>query len=1300
MSFVAHEDHATHDFFSNNNNATTTTSNNNHNSNYEGNNSSGHNSDFHNIISSHNSHTKLLDDNQDILDEFLDQRVYDSMGTTTPSNNNNNGSDKNGSTAKIKQEPLTGDTLMNSLYALTNETSNMQQQHQHHQQESSNLANGNSFPQFSDLPNGDNDINDLDLLNLDAISPQDNGYLYMDLPHESNFSHDPLQSRSSVQDNHQNSITNSAFPTPNAIISPGESRFMSTIPSNPASLSEYEFVREELNNLKFGCHRINAVPKTVDIPDASYLDFSPDAMNRLPHKMALSALPSHSRVETQIRCDITLSPAPNQALLYVPQDLISKNKFCLSEPVENLHPRLKENLLFLDAYVLTSDLQKSCNICARCIKREQKRASRGKAAGEMDEISTSTAAAATATATGTTSTAATPSAYSSTKTPAAIKNNSTSWADENMMKKAIIFNCKEIVSFPSPSGLNNDNSKSIELSARIICYCRHHKEQTGFRVLMLIKNNKGEVVAKQLSSPIMIMDRKKNIPLTRDSMPNSVAGSSVNLQGLGGDTLSISSKKKRLSNSDSDNDNKFSNNEFTHHSSPNSVDESASEVHTNTDVESSRGIKRKKLSVDDSYNTSANPMFNGSISGYSPLSNSDTNTSANMHFMKQPLLAGLSPMGTQHPPPNPQLQQLQTPQPSQNLPRLPSIQRIIPAQGPIRGGIEITLLGFNFRPGLLVKFGSNQALATHCWSETTIVTYLPPALQPGQVLVSFENEESSIIGGPQQHQIFTYTDDTDRQLIELALQIVGLKMNGKLEDAKNIAKRIVGSDTSTGGDGNGSAPSSMTTSPTNVAQSTDDVHDWFNSAHASLKKLTSSGLSTQVVLTRLLSLVDLPNCPIIIPNWQLANAQGQTLLHLATMKNYHKLIKFLVTHGCKIDVKDNQGLTPLFLASMCGHRKLIQLFIECKSNWNLKLLNDKYLRDYCDLNVIDMFKTCEEQSVQQQQQQQQHLLPLDVEEEEHNVIKKATSFDSLDSMFDDDYGRHISKMTQDNETRRDLSSQDQQDSGISTWEDNRNYSSEFADSEFESEDDYDEEEADYCDDEYSDGDDAETSDVEAENASRKVDGGRDSGSDSTTTTTDQPKLPPSSPGLWQKVKNVFNKDDDGDLPQYDDLFPFGPSSTLTAKPKSALEQSMNSVTEAQSLDVGSSSHEKTDLEPTNSKITDTDIDGGLASDSSEDMVVTYINHPRKPVEHDKMLVFFWIPALVVIFALFFMVYVVGYNFKQLDYAKELVRNTVGNLMVGNERIAKVFKSTGGGKVAVTAAATTATTAAIRRAVDV
>lgn len=124
------------------------------------------------------------------------------MGTTTP----NNG-DKNSSAVKMKQEQLSGDTLMNSLYALTNDANNIQEQ-------TNNLANGlngDSFPQFSNLPNGNNDTNDLDL-NLDGVSPQDNDYLYMDLPHDSNFSHDPLLSKLNVQ-NHQNSITNSILHT-------------------------------------------------------------------------------------------------------------------------------------------------------------------------------------------------------------------------------------------------------------------------------------------------------------------------------------------------------------------------------------------------------------------------------------------------------------------------------------------------------------------------------------------------------------------------------------------------------------------------------------------------------------------------------------------------------------------------------------------------------------------------------------------------------------------------------------------------------------------------------------------------------------------------------------------------------------------------------------------------------------------------------------------------------------------------------------------------------------------------------
>ena len=106
----------------------------------------------------------------------------------------------------------------------------------------------------------------------------------------------------------------------------------------------------------------------------------------------------------------------------------------------------------------------------------------------------------------------------------------------------------------------------------------------------------------------MIMDRKKNL---KDSAPSS----SANLVEL---------DKKKLSISDSDNE-KLMTNQFVQ-LSPNSLDESASEALATTDYET-RGVKRKKLSVDDSFNTTSNPMYNG-FSGYSPMSNSDTNTSA------------------------------------------------------------------------------------------------------------------------------------------------------------------------------------------------------------------------------------------------------------------------------------------------------------------------------------------------------------------------------------------------------------------------------------------------------------------------------------------------------------------------------------------------------------------------------------------------------------------------------------------------------------------------------------------------
>lgn len=919
------------------------------------------NNSNNNNNNNNNGDFDFLDGGNDILDEFLDQRVYEANDTPGLSD----AFMKESGPFELRLEP-------DSNY---------------------NLDVGSFYQPSPDY------VDKLNFHSPEGISPQNPSTQY-NHDHHQEVDQNQNQSQSQSQNQNQNQIQNqSAHSAINHLDGNGKESHNLLLPSfdnttvgdlsertsGSSGISPYDYARSELAKLKFGFPDSPPTPSNTVCPP-EYLDFSPEKMASLPCKLELSNLPNCSRVETQIKIKFSISPPPPSFLLHVPQDLISKSKLCLKDSVHNLLEEFKKNILFLDTFVLTSDLKKSCTICPRCIKREQKRASRRKSGAYTENSS---------------------NAIKEEDSPKPSIANS--WNDENMSKKAIIYNCKEIVSFPPPTGLYNELSKSLELLVRIVCYCRHHKEAKGFKLLFVVKNYKGEVIAKNITTPIMIMDRKKTTSgkTVVDSMANSVASSSTNLVA---DSAAASASAAAQAQAQAQHDSTVNASTGAllplivgedisldiHALSPNSFDGESNTDPTNTDTNNEdRGLKRKKLSVDDSFNTSSNPMFNGSSNNFSPISNSDTNTNTSTHnfYTKQSSISN-----------NPNLLGVFPPQQSVAMLQVPSIQRIIPAQGPIRGGIEVTLLGFNFRPGLIVKFGANQALATHCWSETTIVTYLPPATQPGQVLVSFENE--TIVGTIQQQQVFTYTDDTDRQLIELALQIVGLKMNGKLEDAKNIAKRIVGTDERQGGGQQQQQPQNTVQHGTGAT----DAVEWFDNAHKAVEILTKSDLSTEDILINFLSLVDLPNCPIILLNWQLCTKEGQTLLHLATLKNYTNLIRFLITHGCKVDVKDNQGLTPLFFASMCGNRELISIFLECKSNYNLKLSNDKHLIDYCDSNVLDIFNDLSDDN-------EDFAKNLEKGEyfDEKLVLSKSMSLDSLNSMFAMSFGRRISRMVLEEE---------------------------------------------------------------------------------------------------------------------------------------------------------------------------------------------------------------------------------------------------------------------------------------------
>lgn len=218
-------------------------------------------------------------------------------------------------------------------------------------------------------------------------------------------------------------------------------------------------------------------------------------------------------------------------------------------------------------------------------------------------------------------------------------------------------------------------------------------------------------------------------------------------------------------------------------------------------------------------------------------------------------------------------------------PPSPQLDRLVPAQGPTYGGVEVTLLGSGFYRGLTCLFGEHAATTVY-WNSSTIVCILPTAAQTGPVVVSFR--EHPLVLESQDVAIFTYYDASDQALLELALQVVGLKMTGKLHDAKSVAMRIVQGDQQQQNQqqqsNNGSQGQQQ--HATNVQQ---DLIDALEN--------TTSPLDLFVV-----------------------NTSGQSLLHLAVLLGNELLVKSLIS-ACPsenklkfLNMQDKHEMTALAFA--------------------------------------------------------------------------------------------------------------------------------------------------------------------------------------------------------------------------------------------------------------------------------------------------------------------------------------------------------------------------------------------------
>ena len=92
--------------------------------------------------------------------------------------------------------------------------------------------------------------------------------------------------------------------------------------------------------------------------------------------------------------------------------------------------------------------------------------------------------------------------------------------------RVIVFNTNEVKEWQSPAEVSekeiqrtgplppmSPDAMLVHLPMRIACYCRHHGEKLGFRVIFTLKDHTGALVAQAITTSIMITDDHKTHPV-------------------------------------------------------------------------------------------------------------------------------------------------------------------------------------------------------------------------------------------------------------------------------------------------------------------------------------------------------------------------------------------------------------------------------------------------------------------------------------------------------------------------------------------------------------------------------------------------------------------------------------------------------------------------------------------------------------------------------------------------------------------------------------------------------------------
>ncbi|KAF9354653.1 SPT3 Dosage dependent suppressor of Ty-induced promoter mutations-like protein [Mortierella sp. AD094] len=290
---------------------------------------------------------------------------------------------------------------------------------------------------------------------------------------------------------------------------------------------------------------------------------------------------------------------------------------------------------------------------------------------------------------------------------------------------------------------------------------------------------------------------------------------------------------------------------------------------------------------------------------------------------------------------------------------VPRMSRLIPNSGPCFGGIEVTILGSNFYAGLTAMFDTAPALPTQFWSPNTLICILPPRIQPGTTVVTFKEHPAITLpqtGDVNEMMLFTYVDESDKALMELALQVVGLKMTGRLEDARNIALRIVGSQVANGGQQQQQQgqqqqgqqqQGQQQQNSLNYASLVRDLILSFGDQEANAE--SQANLEDRI-LTLLTVLSELPATSYIVINLSRRDT-GHRLLHLSAMKGYERLVGALVANPeVEIDALDMNGYSALHYACWRGEVSCVKTLVASGADVMLRSVHGVGCVDLAGMN--------------------------------------------------------------------------------------------------------------------------------------------------------------------------------------------------------------------------------------------------------------------------------------------------------------------------------------------------------------